>query len=72
MFEAFIKTITHWLTQIGFSPEAASKIAGISDFVMVLLLGGIIYYISKFIILKIIKRIALRTASSRTKRKTNS
>ncbi|MFZ4549416.1 MAG: hypothetical protein ACOYN4_18360, partial [Bacteroidales bacterium] len=64
MFEEFIKTITHWLIQFGFSQEAASKTAGISDFIMVLLLGAVIYYVSKYIILRIIKRVALRTASN--------
>ncbi len=64
MFESLVKTITTWLTNLGFSHEAASKTAGISDFLMVLLLGAIIYYISKYIILRIIKKIALRTAST--------
>jgi miniconductance mechanosensitive channel len=64
MFEEFIKTITHWLIQFGFSTDAASKTAGISDFILVLLLGAVIYYVSKYIILRIIKRVALRTASN--------
>ncbi len=64
MIETLVKPITHWLIQLGFSPEASSKTAGISDFILVLLLGAIIYYVSKYIILRIIKRIALRTASN--------
>ena len=64
MFDSFVKAITLWLTNLGFSHETASKTAGISDFLMVLLLGAIIYYISKHIILRIIKKIALRTAST--------
>jgi len=64
MLETFIKRITIWLTNLGFSPETASKTAGISDFFLVLLLGVIIYYISKFIINRVLKRIAMRTASS--------
>jgi len=53
-----------WLNKIGFTPEASLKIAGISDFIIVLLLGVIIYYISKLIIVRVIKRIALRTVST--------
>lgn len=64
MLETFIKRITIWLTNLGFSPETASKTAGISDFFLVLLLGVIIYYISKLIINRVLKRIAMRTASS--------
>lgn len=63
MFEAFVRTITMWLIKLGFSPESAAKIAGISDFLMILLVGVIIYYITKFLIIRIIKRIAVRTAS---------
>ena len=64
MFEAFVNTITSWLEKIGFSPAVASKTAGISDFLLVLFIGVIIYYISKVIILRILKRIALRTANN--------
>ena len=64
MFESLVRTIIKWLTWLGFSPEAAAKTASISDFLMVLLIGVIIYYITKFIIIRILKKIALRTASS--------
>jgi miniconductance mechanosensitive channel len=63
MLESMIKTIAEWLMKLGLSPMAAQKTAGISDFIMVLLLCIVIYYMSKFIILRIIKRIAQRTAS---------
>ena len=63
MFESLVKTITIWLTRLGLSPESAAKTAGISDFLMVLLLGVVIYYITKFFIIRVLKRIALRTAS---------
>jgi miniconductance mechanosensitive channel len=64
MFEAFAKTITLWLTRFGLAPDTASKTAGISDFILVLITGVLIYYISKFIINRIFKRIAKRTASN--------
>ncbi len=64
MFEAIVRTITIWLTRLGFSPESAAKTAGVSDFIMVILLGMIIYYITKFFIIRILKRIALRTANN--------
>ncbi len=64
MMENIIETITSWLIHLGFSPESAVKTAGISDFLMVLLLCVIIYYISKYVIIKILKRIALRTTST--------
>ena len=64
MLRSLIRSIEMWLHKIGFAPEDASKIAGISDFVIVLLLGVIIYYISKLIIVRVIKRIAIRTVST--------
>ncbi len=64
MFEELVRVMTSWLTKLGFSTEVATKTAGISDFLFVLLLGVLIYYLSKFIILKILKRIAARTASN--------
>lgn len=64
MFESFVRTVTIWLTKLGLSPENASKIAGISDFLLVLISGVVIYYISKFIINRVLKRIAVRTASN--------
>ena len=64
MFEAFVKTVTMWLIKIGFSPETASRTAGISDFILVLISCIAFYYISKFIINRVLKRIAARTASN--------
>jgi miniconductance mechanosensitive channel len=64
MFEAFVNTVTIWLTKLGFSPETASKAAGISDFILVLVSCVAFYYISKFIINRVLKRIATRTASN--------
>jgi miniconductance mechanosensitive channel len=64
MFEEFVKTITRLLIQLGVTPDNASKTAGISDFILVLLSGVLFYYISKFIINRVLKRIAARTASN--------
>jgi len=64
MFESLVSTITKWLTWLGISPEAAAKTAGISDFLMVMLIGVIIYYITKFIIIRILKKIARRTSNN--------
>jgi len=64
MFQELARIITKWLTDLGLRPQAAAKTAGISDFLVVLVLGVIIYYITKYIIIRIIKRIALKTASN--------
>jgi miniconductance mechanosensitive channel len=64
MFEAFVATVTKWLINLGFSHETASKTAGISDFILVLVSCVAFYYISKFVINRILKRIAARTASN--------
>ena len=64
MFEAFVSAVTLWLTRLGFSPETASKTAGVSDFILVLISCVAFYYISKFIINRVLKKIAARTASN--------
>lgn len=64
MFESFVNTVKFWLIKLGFSAETASKTAGISDFILVLISGIVIYYLSKFIINRVLKRIAARTASN--------
>lgn len=64
MFEAFVAIVSKWLIKLGFSPETASKTAGISDFILVLVSCVAFYYISKFIINRVLKRIAARTASN--------
>jgi miniconductance mechanosensitive channel len=64
MFESLVRTITIWLTKLGLSPESASKTAGISDFILVLITSIVIYYISKIIINRVLKRIAARTVSN--------
>jgi len=64
MFEPLVKIITSWLLKLGVSPENAAKTAGFSDFLAVFLLGIIIYYISKYVIIRIIKKLAKRTANA--------
>jgi miniconductance mechanosensitive channel len=64
MFEPFVKTVTVWLIRFGFSQETASKTAGISDFILILISCVAFYYISKFIINRVLKRIAARTTSN--------
>ncbi len=64
MLEPLVRTITLWLTKLGLSPEVAYKAAGISDFILVLLAGILIYYITKFFIIRVLKRIAVRTVSN--------
>jgi miniconductance mechanosensitive channel len=64
MFETLVSTITQWLIRLGFSTDSATKIAGISDFVIVLLFSSILYYIAKFFILRVLKRLATRTTSN--------
>lgn len=63
MFESLVTNIANWLTRMGIPAETAQKTAGISDFLMVLVLCVLFYYISKFFILRVLKRIAARTAS---------
>ena len=64
MFESLVRTITIWLSKLGLSLEMASKTAGISDFILVLITSIVIYYISKIIINRVLKRIAARTVSN--------
>ena len=64
MFQELARIITTGLTNLGLQPQVAAITAVISDFLIVLVLGIIIYYITKYIIIRVIKRIALKTASN--------
>ncbi len=64
MFESFVKTVTLWLIKAGVSAETATRTAGISDFILVLISCVAFYYISKFIINRVLKKIAAKTASN--------
>ncbi|MEI6060453.1 MAG: mechanosensitive ion channel domain-containing protein [Bacteroidota bacterium] len=64
MFESPVRAIALWLTRLGLTPEVAAKVAGVSDFLAILLISTIIYYVTKYFITRVLKRIALRTASN--------
>lgn len=64
MIEFFTNNIFNWLIHLGVNSTQASKLAGISDFLIILLLAFVLYYVSKFIIVKILKRIAKRTRNN--------
>jgi miniconductance mechanosensitive channel len=61
MFESLSEIISKWLIQAGMQSDAALKFAGLNDFLIVLAIAILLYYITKFIITKIIRRIARRT-----------
>jgi miniconductance mechanosensitive channel len=64
MFQELARIITTWLTNLGLQPQAAAITAGISDFLIVLVLGVILYYITIYFIIRVIKRIASKTAGN--------
>jgi len=64
MLNNLINSISDWLLKLGISPTTVNKISGITDFLMVLLTSIIVYYITKYVIIRIIKRIALKTANN--------
>ncbi len=63
MIETFSDLIISWLTSMSISEVAALKLSNLIIFGSVLLLGVIIYLILKYIVLKIIKAFAKKTAS---------
>jgi len=63
MIENFSDLIISWLTSMSISEVAALKLSNLIIFGSVLLLGVIIYLILKYIVLKIIKAFAKKTAS---------
>lgn len=63
MFEQLTHSFSTWLQGIGISPTSAGQIADISDFILVLAIGCGLYYLSKLIILKVIKRFSAHTAT---------
>lgn len=64
MLDTLLNSISDWLLKLGISPATINKIGGITDFVVVLLSSIIVYYITKYVIIRIIKRIALKTANN--------
>lgn len=63
MIEKYSDLIISWLTSMSISEVAALKLSNLVIFGSVLLLGVIIYLILKYIVLKIIKAFAKKTAS---------
>jgi len=63
MFESLTETLSEWLIKAGFSRYVTEIVTGITDFLLILVIGVILYYITKYIIIRIIKKIASRTAS---------
>lgn len=63
MITRLTEIIRTWLIQLGVSESGARYISGVTDFLLVIILGIILYYIAKFIIVRVIRRIALRTRS---------
>lgn len=63
MFQHLTEIITKWLTHAGMQEATAMKIAGVNDFIIVLAIGCLLYYLAKFIIIRIVRRIARRTKS---------
>lgn len=63
MLRTITDKIFEKLVEWNFNHESAQWIASISDFLIVLLIGCLIYYISKWIIKSVIRRIAKRTTS---------
>ena len=64
MFRELDEIITTWLTNLGLQPRAAAISAGLSEFLIVLVLGVITYYVTITIIIRVIKRIALQTGGN--------
>lgn len=63
MLRTITDKILEKLVEWNFNNETAQWVASISDFLIVLLIGCLIYYISKWIIKSVIRRIAIRTTS---------
>ena len=63
MFIHLSDTFREWLIRVGMSSSYAIFISGITDFILVLLVGVALYYLAKLIIKRVIKRIAVKTKS---------
>jgi miniconductance mechanosensitive channel len=63
MFERFSNTAIDWLERIGLDKATAIYFWNLTDFLFVLILSAILYYIAKWIIGSILKHIAERTAT---------
>lgn len=63
MFNILGNLIRELMISMGFSLSEAKHASDMADFVGVLLIGILLYYIAKFIIVRVVKRIAIRTES---------
>jgi miniconductance mechanosensitive channel len=63
MFTTITESLKDWLIKIGLSQSSALNIAGITDFLIILIISVGLYYLTKYIIIRIIKRIASKTTS---------
>jgi len=63
MFKSLTDTLSDLLIRVGFNQPTAEIISGITDFLMILVIGTILYYLTKYIIIRILKKIASHTAS---------
>ncbi|NWJ50048.1 MAG: mechanosensitive ion channel [Bacteroidetes bacterium] len=55
------ENVIQWLKQLGCSTSTATQLWNMTDFILVLILSVILYYIAKFIIVRVFKRIADKT-----------
>jgi len=58
------QAIKEWLISIGFSSQLAENLTNLTDFIIVVISSIIAYYIVKFIIVHVLKRLAEKTASN--------
>ena len=63
MFDRFSKSAIEWLENIGLTHSSAFYLWNLTDFLAVLIISAILYYISKWIISKVLKHIADRTVN---------
>lgn len=64
MLQTIIEDISNWLISWGINQTLAEGIASVTDFLMTFVLAVILYYVTKFIIVKVLKRIAKRTQNN--------
>lgn len=63
MFERFSNTAIDWLERIGLDKATALYFWNLTDFLFVIILSAILYYIAKWIIGSVLKHIAQRTVN---------
>ncbi len=63
MFVSLTESLRIWLIKVGISNSNASVMAGITDFLIIMVISIALYYITKYIIIRVLKRIASKTSS---------